>query len=42
MAEVGRLGKFGRPVKEIIPPPIPEIIWAKDVRATVVCGFLMK
>ena len=23
-------------------PPIPEIIWVKNVRAIVVCGFLMK
>ena len=23
-------------------PSIPEIIWVKDVRAIVVCGFLMK
>ena len=23
-------------------PPVPEIIWVKNVRAIVVCGFLMK
>ena len=26
----------------LITPSIPEIIWAKNVRAIVVCGFLMK
>ena len=30
--------------KEIlsVTPPIPEIIWVKNVRAIVVCGFVMK
>ena len=26
----------------VITPSIPEIIWVKNVRAIVVCGFLMK
>ena len=26
----------------LLTPSIPEIIWAKNVRAIVVCGFLMK
>ena len=28
--------------KEVLTPSIPEIIWAKNVRAIVVCGFIMK
>ena len=28
--------------KEQITPSIPEIIWVKNVRVIVVCGFLMK
>ena len=26
----------------VITPPIAEIIWVKNVKAIVVCGFLMK
>ena len=30
------------PKREPHTPPIAEIIWVKNVRAIVVCGFLMK
>ena len=26
----------------LLTPPIPEIVWVKNVRAIVVCGFLKK
>ena len=30
------------PYAALYTPPIAEIIWVKNVRAIVVCGFLMK
>ena len=35
-------GKLFFEIKDRFTPPIPEIIWVKNVKAIVVCGFLMK
>ena len=36
------VSKFSVEIRYFTPSSIPEIIWVKNVRAIVVCGFLMK